>query len=805
MSKMNPDLAWYPPEFPQQGRLPTQASLVGKNCKQQDSHELAYRNELCMAAGRLVEPPCCKTLHISLFFDGTGNNLNNDLYLADPKHPTNIARLFRATIGQGYAGGVQGHSEELVDLAGTAGNKYYKYYIPGVGTPFPEVSDLDYSISGMAAARYGEERINWGLIRIIDALRRTLGLPELSDDESWRAVEAMTPRIGSPAPLGPRLRLTEFQRLLKELVPNLKLALSQPEPGKPKLLGIKLYVYGFSRGAAAARAFINWLVKLLPGGFRKDAKPELCLTLEAADWKIPLSVEFLGLLDTVASVGLAHIAPIAEGHMGWADGTMELPDNGLIKNCVHLVSAHEQRLCFPLDSICRHDGTYPSYATEVVYPGMHSDIGGGYPPGDQGKATADNDSYLLSQIALNDIYAAAFFAGAPLKVIKESLPNDLMKDNWRSLVAEQVREFFVEEELVSRFNAWRELTLNISSSQKEISDEDAPKYVPERAPVNIINALDDQIAWITAWRIGRYAHGTYKTQRFYKDSAANGMNKDSDPKVRAESERIRDEKQWEITKIRLKMRESSKKDSYIPFPPGQKDFEPAIAQTQLGEAAEEFRADYQVKHRAQTGNWVYSGSEILSNLVYTFSDDDAAREYRQIKKSANDRFDLLFPAQGEGSNVQQPGGLVRALFDDQVHDSRAWFLHAMLSAREPWGSYFLYRMIYFGELLSKNITPLVKFGRYFEGRFKDAVPDGGLYIERFEKYIGISDEDSIPEIKQNISVINNPTDMPVVMVSDFPSQPALTNEPAEIIAHRQKSREAEKLASTKSTIASLWS
>lgn len=81
MSTMKPDVVWYPPQFPKQGRLPTQAALVGQNCKQQDSHELAYRNELCQAAGRLVEPPCCKTLHISLFFDGTGNNLNNDLYI----------------------------------------------------------------------------------------------------------------------------------------------------------------------------------------------------------------------------------------------------------------------------------------------------------------------------------------------------------------------------------------------------------------------------------------------------------------------------------------------------------------------------------------------------------------------------------------------------------------------------------------------------------------------------------------------------------------------------------------------------
>ncbi|HCD7856213.1 TPA: DUF2235 domain-containing protein, partial [Klebsiella pneumoniae] len=118
MSKINPDLTWYPPHFPKQGRLPTDTAATKRNCKQQDSHELAYRNELCHAAGKAVEPPCCKTLHISLFFDGTGNNLNNDLYISSPKHPTNIARLFRATIGQGYAGGVQGHTEELVDLAG---------------------------------------------------------------------------------------------------------------------------------------------------------------------------------------------------------------------------------------------------------------------------------------------------------------------------------------------------------------------------------------------------------------------------------------------------------------------------------------------------------------------------------------------------------------------------------------------------------------------------------------------------------------------------------------------------------------
>ncbi len=70
--------AWVPPPFPPQGRLPGRALQVGQNCHQQNSDERRYHQELCLAAGRRVETPCCKTLHISLFFDGTGNNLNHD-------------------------------------------------------------------------------------------------------------------------------------------------------------------------------------------------------------------------------------------------------------------------------------------------------------------------------------------------------------------------------------------------------------------------------------------------------------------------------------------------------------------------------------------------------------------------------------------------------------------------------------------------------------------------------------------------------------------------------------------------------
>ncbi|MBK0004868.1 DUF2235 domain-containing protein, partial [Erwinia sp. S38] len=126
---------------------------------------------------------------------------------------------------------------------------------------------------------------------------------------------------------------------------------------------------------------------------------------------------------------------------------------------VHLVSSHEQRLCFPLDSIRRPNGQYPASSVEVVYPGMHSDLGGGYPPGDQGKAKAEDDGFLLSQIALHDMYASAFQIGAPLKVLRDALPSDLKNDIWRMMPFDLGLEFEIAPELINRFNAWRELTL----------------------------------------------------------------------------------------------------------------------------------------------------------------------------------------------------------------------------------------------------------------------------------------------------------------------------------------------------------
>ncbi|CAI1909800.1 T6SS phospholipase effector Tle1-like catalytic domain-containing protein [Serratia ficaria] len=797
------DLAWVPPPFPAQGRLPTQALQVGQSLHQQDSTERLYHQELCLAAGRRVAPPCCKTLHISLFFDGTGNNLNNDLLLSNPKHPTNIARLFRATIGTGTAGGVPTNDQSaLLDAAEEGEGKYFKFYMPGVGTPFPEVNDPDYSTMGLVGATKGEERINWALLRIIDVLKFSSTEKWLTTAESRRSINNMGTSWNRLWFGGSHNRYEEFSRLLNNLAPQLKPLITQPEPGKPKLLSIKLYVYGFSRGAAAARAFVRWLSELLPPPKAEGENPPQCLQI--GEMQLPISVEFLGLLDTVASVGVAHVAPIAEGHMGWADGTMELPSDetygGLIKKCVHLVSGHEQRLCFPLDSVCRGNGKYPPYATEVVYPGMHSDIGGGYPPGDQGKANGEDDSLLLSQIALHDMYASAFSTGAPLKIPPAMLPQELNQQLWRAMSPDLQEEFVIDSPLVHRFNAWRELTLNLTTPEK-IAPEEAAKYEPPRASGSLESLVENQIAWITAWRIDRYAKGTLVEQRFYKAAS----DKEAQPAVRKEAEKARNKKQQDVIDFRNEQKATQPADQMddLVLHPGVKDFDPKMDKPQLFEAAKEFGKDYHDGYRIPDNLAQVVLDTVLQPMIFVLNTDDEPQEYRRIKADGDARVPTLFPAAGEGSNAQQPAGLVRALFDDQVHDSRAWFMHAALGTREMWAGYFRYRMIYFSEKCNKSLSPLVIAGNMVGF----ATLATGVVLSFKQKSLtgklaGLAATGAVRSLQ--VEVVDKLTGLPLPELPGGEQLRAFTTEPGVVVAQQKAELAQQQLARVQAAISVSW-
>ncbi|BAN45900.1 DUF2235 domain-containing protein [Metapseudomonas resinovorans] len=658
-----------PPVFPQEGRLPGTSRAVGENYARQTREANLYK-QARDENGRRQHGKCCQAVHISLFFDGTNNNEKND---TETGHPTNIARLFHASY----------RSDEAEKMG------YFSYYMPGVGTPFPEIGEMDYSGKGLQFALGGEDRINWALLSVADALSYAVTKQHLVREVRSQKVKDMATW---PAPLMIALGAGKRRRVMQNLLQPLQQKMEQVPP-TPKPLKVKLYIYGFSRGAAEARTFVNWLSELFETPEGAD-RPEQKLA------GLDVSVEFLGLLDTVASVGIAHAAPFFAGHMDWADDSQLLPSAAkypnLVKCCRHFVAAFEQRSCFPLDSIRNEDGQYPANTLEVVYPGVHSDVGGGYQKNDQGKARGGTQE-LISQIALHDLYAEAFAAGAPLQVPEEVLPEELKDETtWRRMAPGTRREFDISPQVIERFNAWRHTLGGLPAE----SSGDAPwVYRPVGLNKPVEEALAEQLGWITGWRIGRYANGSYKTQPFFIKA-----NEDDNYKVkvdRADNAELQ-------TKAKDKRLETPETAVNHPGPP---IYEPWIDKTQLSQAAEEFRYDYSGEKRKQTSGKGTVVDVVLRGGAYLLNDNDERGDHATLKEAGETRHKQLFQDELGTPSADPKMALVVALFDDQIHDSRAWFMHDALESRELWAGYFFYRMVYFGNKSSRRLTAMMVAGK----------------------------------------------------------------------------------------------
>jgi hypothetical protein len=314
------------------------------------------------------KPACTGQIHVGIFFDGTGNNMKadfDDLPPAKRKH-SNVVRLFQAYRHEPKAG-------------------YFHFYIPGVGTKFPEIGDGGTLGGGFALT--GEQRITWALTDLLNAPKLFVLNSLLIKDQSTVSHSMVTSGTDGV------MRRTILNTWQDKLNADLK-------DQKPRITLINLSVFGFSRGAAEARAFCNWLF-------------EVCKQ-EGGGWTfagIPIRLHFLGILDTVASVGITDMADnhIMEGRQSWADHNMGI--HPAIEQCVHFVAGHEVRASFPLDSV-RDKKHYPANVKEVMYPGGHSDVGGGYAPNVVG-ISPDQES-LMATIPGARMYQEARLAGVPL-------------------------------------------------------------------------------------------------------------------------------------------------------------------------------------------------------------------------------------------------------------------------------------------------------------------------------------------------------------------------------------------------------
>jgi hypothetical protein len=355
-------------------------------------------------------------LHIGIFFDGTGNN-------QDWKEPTasstqlqrekdsNVARLYRSYRDDPLEG-------------------YYRAYVPGVGTPFDRIGEMEPRGLGAACGAGGDGRINFGLLHVINSIHQSVspgmrkyaeldtvlalcrngvrgarvdrgdrqdqpGLANPRDEAALRAVNMDQTGgllLSSTGEAPQRTRF--FKRACRQI------AEKAAQHNKPKITEIFIDVYGFSRGATAARTFTNWLLELFEGD-------KLC--------GITTKIRFLGLFDTVASVGVPASSGLAEGHLSWADAPwLRISDK--VNNCVHYVAMHENRASFPVELV-RQNGVLPSKCHEYMLPGMHSDVGGGYTPSEQGKGPNRLNEEKLSQLPLELMLNASLAAKVPLQAV----------------------------------------------------------------------------------------------------------------------------------------------------------------------------------------------------------------------------------------------------------------------------------------------------------------------------------------------------------------------------------------------------
>ncbi|MBB2888905.1 MULTISPECIES: type VI secretion system tip protein TssI/VgrG [Pseudomonas] len=282
------------------------------------------------------------TLRIGVFFDGTGNNKANSetvaaCYAPDAKLAEAAEEVQKYCAAYGYDGnGSSPDNSYGNDVSNIV--RLYKLYEDRVDeTLSPEATTTSIAIyvEGIGTTNGGED--------------------SRYSQATGRGETGVAARVEqSPALIGEQIR--------------------QLRARNPELIieRIEFDIFGFSRGAAAARHFANEvlkgnegvLAKSFPSGFEGLAKNFA--------WrpKIDAAINFIGLFDTVASIANPWVLDFNGANSRNPFLNLRLPD-GCANKIVHLVARDEVRENFALNSLGD---------TDLVLPGVHSDLGGGYLP-----------------------------------------------------------------------------------------------------------------------------------------------------------------------------------------------------------------------------------------------------------------------------------------------------------------------------------------------------------------------------------------------------------------------------------------
>lgn len=290
------------------------------------------------------------TLRIGVFFDGTGNNLANAA-VTERCRQDDLTLLDERTLG------------EVVDycrahgFGGSEGNGFF--------TQTPDNS-------------YGNAPSN--VARLFD-LYQDDATRSLAKDERSASIKAYLEGIGTSSgeedsvygqatgmgDTGVVARVMQSPNTIR-----LQLGLfTESNPGV-QVDALEFDIFGFSRGAAAARHFANELLKANGGVLAGLLRPGQFGLSEDFEWSSHACINFIGLFDTVAAVADPMRWDFSPADHLNPGVNLYLPP-GCARKVIQLTARDEMRWNFALNSVAPHH-------QEIALPGAHSDIGGGYLP-----------------------------------------------------------------------------------------------------------------------------------------------------------------------------------------------------------------------------------------------------------------------------------------------------------------------------------------------------------------------------------------------------------------------------------------
>ncbi|WP_333893397.1 type VI secretion system tube protein TssD [Atlantibacter subterraneus] len=296
-------------------------------------------NTLFPVAMKITEPEIKKreiTLTIGVFFDGTGNNITNANLRMSDCNPE------RFGIDPGEAGEFNQRCMEKKGITGTGATSYLG----------------------------GHTTIHWlNSLYVEDA--------EITDDQTAYQRQIYVEGIGTENNKADSLMgmglgnydtgvIAKTDRAVQLITQKITTFADKIHSHKITVKALQFDVFGFSRGAAAARHFASRVFQRDPALVNAVSVAFSAVTYQG---KPAGEVRFLGIFDTVAAVG--GVEDGFNPHDSNNPGVRLALPHGIAKQVFHLTAMHECRYNFCLNSV---KGNWP----ELSLPGAHSDIGGGY-------------------------------------------------------------------------------------------------------------------------------------------------------------------------------------------------------------------------------------------------------------------------------------------------------------------------------------------------------------------------------------------------------------------------------------------